>query len=175
MSPKLQSIDMTDEVDRRTWWSRRRNRYNITLLIAAPLSLVATLIVWGLFEERLPCLEITGFSIAAGFPVFIIGFLLANICYLLGPLSEWVVRPRNVTTYRTWVYRAGTAFSVLLVFSPALVNLIAAFLGPLPCTDKFGQRHGLGPATAPTPPPGHFAHGNPNRRLSWLPATIPIR
>jgi hypothetical protein len=131
--------------DRRAWWSARRNRYNVTLICAAPLSLIATLIVWGFFEERLPCLEINGASILLGIPLFLIGLLLANICYILGPLSERLVRPRNVTVFRTWVYRAGAAFSVLLVFFPALINLIAALLGPLPCTDKFGRRHGLGP------------------------------
>ena len=131
------------EVGRRAWWSARRKRYNITLIAAAPLSLVATLAVWGLFEERLPCLEITGVSIILGFPLFLMGLLLANICYLLGPLSELMVRPRNVVLYRTWVYRAGTAFSLLLVLSPALVNLVSALLGPLPCTDKFGRRYGL--------------------------------
>ena len=92
-------------VDRRLWWSARRKRYNVAMIIAAPLSLVATLTVWWVFEDRLPCLEITGFSILAGFPLFLIGLALANICYLLGPLSERIVRPRNVTSFRAWVYR----------------------------------------------------------------------
>lgn len=136
-------------VDRRLWWSARRKRYNVALIIAAPLSLVATLTVWWLFEDRLPCLEITGFSILAGFPLFLIGLALANICYLLGPLSERIVHPRNVTSFRAWVYRAGLAISVLLVFAPAILNLIAALQGPLPCTDKFGQRHGAGTTLTP--------------------------
>jgi hypothetical protein len=146
--------------DRKTWWSARRNRYNITLIIAAPLSLLATLIVWGLFEERLPCLEITGLGILAGFWLFLIGLLLANICYLLGPLSERVVRPRNVALFRSWVYRAGTAFSVLLLFAPAMVNLIAALLGPLPCTDKLGVRHGVGSTSLVTRTAGVAGRAN---------------
>ncbi len=108
--------------DRRSWWSARRKRYNVALIIAAPLSLVVTLAVWGLFEERLPCLEITGFSIAAGFPLFLIGLALANVCYFLGPLTERIVRPRNITSFRAWAYRVGLIFSVLLVFAPAILT-----------------------------------------------------
>src|SRR5204863_7876642 len=110
---------------------------------------VAALTVCGLFEDRLPCLEITGFSILAGFPLFLIGLALANICYLLGPLSERLVRPRNLTAFRSWVFRAGLGFSLLLAFSPAILNLIAALLGPLPCTDKLGRRHGAGAILTP--------------------------
>ena len=140
-------MESANELDRRSWWSANRRRYNVALIIAAPLSLIATITVWGLFEDRLPCLEITGFSILAGVPLFLIGMALANICYFLGPLSERIARPRNVRPFRSWIYRAGLTFSVLLVFSPAILNLIAALLGPLPCTDKLGRRHGA--ATTP--------------------------
>ena len=131
-------------VDRRAWWSAQRKSYNKALIIAAPASLLATFIVWALFEDRLPCLEINGLMIFASIPLFAIGLALANVCYLLGPLAERIVRPRNVTFFRSSLYRIGLGFSLLLVFEPAIVNLIAALLGPLPCTDKLGQRHGAG-------------------------------
>jgi hypothetical protein len=41
--------------DRRTWWSGRRRRYNVSLIVAAPISAASQIAVWGLFEERLPC------------------------------------------------------------------------------------------------------------------------
>jgi hypothetical protein len=138
-------------VDRRTWWATQRKCYNITLTIAAPLSLVASLIVWGVFEKRLPCLEITAVHGFLALPLFMIGLVLANICYFFGPLSERIIRPRNVNNFRSWVYGAGAVFSVVIVFSPAILNLISALLGPFPCTDKFGVRHGFDLKLKPTP------------------------
>lgn len=137
-------------IDRRTWWSARRKRYNMALILAAPLSLVATLTVWGLFEDRLPCLEISGFSVIAGIPIFAIGLALANVCYNLGSLSERIVRPRNVVRFRSVVFGAGLVLSLFLIFTPPIANLAAALLGPVPCTDKFGVRHGTAPEYSPS-------------------------
>jgi hypothetical protein len=71
---------------RKAWWSMQRRRY--TLIVATPISAVFLLVIWGLFEERLPCLEITGFSILFGSILFLPGLAFANISYFLGPLSE---------------------------------------------------------------------------------------
>jgi hypothetical protein len=126
--------------ERRAWWSARRLRYNAVLLIAAPVSLLALLGVWFLFEDQLPCLEITGFSIAIWAVLFPFALALANICYLLGPLSERLIRPRNPKDFRRWIFGAGTAFSLALIFSPVAATLTGALLA-LPCTDEFGQTH----------------------------------
>jgi hypothetical protein len=139
------------EVDRRAWWSARRRRYNITLFIAAPISFVFLMTVWGLFEERLPCLEITGVVIIFGAMLFLVGVGLANICYFLGSLGERLIRPRNVFAFRRWAYGVGVAFSLLLIFSPPILNLFVALLGQ-ECTDKFDERHTVGPIFAPTRP-----------------------
>jgi hypothetical protein len=136
----------------KAWWSAQRRRYNIALVIAAPISAVSLLTIWGFFEERLPCLEITGFSIIFGGILFLLGLGLANICYLLGPLSERIVRPRNAFVFRRWAYGIGLAFSLLLIFSPPLLNLIVALLGPLPCTDKFGHAHAFNSGSLRTYP-----------------------
>jgi hypothetical protein len=66
-------------VERRAWWSVQRRRYNITLVLAAPISGVSLLLIWGVFEERLPCLEITLLTILAGGVLFALGLALANI------------------------------------------------------------------------------------------------
>jgi hypothetical protein len=121
--------------ERRAWWSGRRRRYNILLIVAAPISAAALLAVWALFEERLPCLEITGFSLVLGALLFVLALGMANACYFLGPLSERVIRPRNVMAFRRWSYGLGVAFSLLLIFLPVLTNLIAASLGRMTCVE----------------------------------------
>jgi hypothetical protein len=137
------------EAERKAWWSTRRRRYNITLFIAAPISAVILIAVWGLFEERLPCLEITGVAVVFGAMLFLVGVGFANICYFLGPLSERLIRPRSALAFRHWAYGVGVAFSLLLIFLPPILNLLLALFGPQECTDKFGQRHILGPTPAP--------------------------
>jgi hypothetical protein len=123
----------------------------MALVLAAPVSCLSLLVIWGLFEDRLPCLEITLPQIFAGAIFFGFGLVLANICYFLGPLSEQIIRPRNAASFRRRVYGAGVAFSLLLVFLPPLANLAVVLLGPLPCTDKFGERHTYDPSGHPNP------------------------
>lgn len=41
------------------WWRSRRSLFNRGLLAATPLSFFSLLVVWWVFESRLPCLEIT--------------------------------------------------------------------------------------------------------------------
>jgi len=107
-------------------------------------------VVWGVFEDRLPCLEITGFSVIFGAIVAWLGILAANVCYRLGPLSERLVRPRNPRIFRRVVFGAGVAFSMLLIFFPVAGNLTAALLR-LPCTDEFGNVHNAGPSPPAAP------------------------
>ena len=131
--------------ERRAWWSVRRLRYNVTLLIAAPIFAVILLTVWWLFAERFPCLEITGVAVILWAILFLVAVGFANICYFLGPLSERLIRPRSVLVFRRRAYGAGVAFSLLLIFSPPVLSLLLAFFGPEECTDEFGERHTLGP------------------------------
>jgi hypothetical protein len=99
--------------ERKAWWSARRLRYNIILIIAAPISGISLLAVWGLFQDRLPCLEVTGFTLVVGAILFLPFLAVANLCYLLGGLSERLLRPRKVIAFRRWVYGMGVAFSLL--------------------------------------------------------------
>jgi hypothetical protein len=135
---------MEGEVDakseRRAWWSTRRVRYNVTLLFAAPISLVSMLAVWGLFKDWLPCFEITAVSIVLGGILFLPGLAVANVCYFLGPLGERLLRPRNPALFRRGAFAAGMALSLSLIFAPAVGTLTLALLR-LPCTDEFGDRH----------------------------------
>jgi hypothetical protein len=113
-----------------SWWSIQRLRFNLLLLAAAPVSAVSLFVVWWLFDSRLPCLEITGFSLLAGCVLFFVGLALANLCYFLAPLSEKLLRPLNVYAFRRIVFGVGVGFSLLLVFAPVIGNLVAAALGP---------------------------------------------
>jgi hypothetical protein len=140
--PAATDAASTRTSERAAWWAAHRRSYNIALVLAAPVSFIALFTIWGVFEDRLPCLEINGVGVFLAPIVFSIGLGLANICYSLGPLSEWLVRPNNPLACRRWTYRLGLAFSLLLVFEPPLINLLDALRGPLPCTDKLGRRHG---------------------------------
>lgn len=112
-----------------TWWAARRLRYNLLLLVAAPLSSACLLLVWWAFEARLPCLEVTLVSLFFGGLLFGVGLGLANLCYYLGPLSEKLLRPSNVIAYRRVAFGFGVGLSPILVFFPVISNLIAAALG----------------------------------------------
>jgi hypothetical protein len=115
---------------RRDWWSARRRRYNIILITAALISGLLLLVVWALFEDRLPCLEITAFSIVFGAIFFFFGLGVANICYFLRPLSERIFRPKEPLAFRRIVFGLGLAVSLLLIFSPPVLNLLFAIFVP---------------------------------------------
>jgi len=114
------------------WWAGQRVRYNLIMLAAAPVSFIGLLIVWWLFEARLPCLEVTGFSLVFGGILFLLSLGVANLCYFLGPISECIVRPNDAMRFRRVVFALGTGFSLLLIFFPVLGNLVAAVVGPAP-------------------------------------------
>jgi hypothetical protein len=150
--PDVGPANPAERLNAGDWWSTQRRRYNITLILAALVSGISLLVILGLFEERLPCLEITLFTLFGGGLLFALGLALANICYFLGPLSERIIRPRNTASFRRRAYGLGLAFSLLLIFAPPLGNLAAVLFGPLPCTDKFGNRHTFDPSGHPVSP-----------------------
>ena len=125
------------EVSTSLWWAAHRQRYNTILLITALVSLTSLLLVWWIFEARLPCLEITGFSLVVGGSGFFVGLCLANLCYFLGPLTEWLIHPQNVLAFRRKVFALGTGFSQLLIFLPVVGNIIVATVG-LASVDQCG-------------------------------------
>ena len=126
--------------DRRAWWSVHRKRCNLLLVAAAPISGVLLLLVWWLFEERLPCLEITGFTGLAGLVLFLLALGLANICYFLGPLSERLIRPRNVTVFRRYAFGSGLALIGSDGRSGAMVPRNRRFVFALPARDRLEAR-----------------------------------
>ena len=111
-----------------TWWNARRLRYNGALFVAGILAFIAYVTVGSTMLPTDADFEVTIFTTlfqGIGY-LFMIG--LANVFYFLGPLSERVVRPRDLEAYRLICFRLGFWFSVLLPFSiPALLAALAVF------------------------------------------------
>jgi hypothetical protein len=116
------------------WWERRRLRYNIGLVVAGGLAFAAYVLVIIHFQDVIDAPapsqadEFSGFTLVfQGFGYLFMMFV-ANICFFLGPLSEWLLHPRNVGRYRRIAFRLGFWCSVALPFGiPTFLFLVAAF------------------------------------------------
>jgi hypothetical protein len=118
-----------DPVPKADWWSQRRVRYNVSLVIAgvSAFALYAAL-VW-LFRDRLPDVEITALTTLFQAFGYLVAMAVANVCYLLGPWSERVLKPTDIGAYRERTYGLGLWFSVLLPFvvpASVLITVIAS-------------------------------------------------
>ena len=111
------------------WWATHRLRFNLILLAAAPISFACLLLIWATLGDRLPCFEVTAFTATAGVVLFALGLALANAIYFLGPIAERLIAAQQPAKLRYCLFAAGTGFSVLLIFSPVLGNLLVAFVG----------------------------------------------
>jgi hypothetical protein len=115
---------VTDSQSARIWWEQRRLRYNVGLIVAGLLAFIAYVVVVdrGVSLGTMPGAEITLFTTAFQGIGYLFMMAIANVCYLLGPLSESIVKPTNVQKYRRVMYWLGFSFSVVLPFAiPALV------------------------------------------------------
>ena len=112
---------------RETWWSGRRRRYNIGLLVAGFLAFICyALTVETCIAFHTPGdWEITILTIAFQAFAYLAMLGVANLCYLLGPWSERVLQPHNVAAYRTVAFRLGFWFSLLLPFAPSVVLFVS--------------------------------------------------
>lgn len=112
------------------WWESRRLRYNLGLAAAG-------WIAWGLFALEVvliqprvggePFTVTLSLTLAQGL-AFLIIMAVANVCFLIGPVSETVLRPDDRDAYRRRMFGLGFWFSVALPFVfPALmlVNLLS--------------------------------------------------
>jgi hypothetical protein len=107
-------IKMID--DRVQWWATKRFLYNVGLLAAGVVSfLLYVAIVW-LWSDRLPCAEITAFTVAFQAIGFLFVMLLANVLYQLGPLAERIAEPKSPETFRKRFFALGFSFSLALPF-----------------------------------------------------------
>ena len=98
------------------WWGARRLRYNVALVLAGLGAFIAYVALAWSFEDKLNQVEVTAFTVAFQAIGYAIAMGVANVCYFLGPLSERVLKPADLTRYRTAAYNLGLWFSVALPF-----------------------------------------------------------
>ena len=70
----------------------------------------------GISIGTLPGAEITLFTTAFQAFTYLVLMAVANVSYLAGPISESIVKPKNIERYRHVTYWFGFCFSVLLPF-----------------------------------------------------------
>ena len=113
------------------WWKARRPRYNIGLVIAGILAFVLYVIVCVTLLPRVidPAqIDVNGLTTLVQGISYLFMMGVANVCYFLGPLSELVLRPRNVERYRRVCFLLGFWFSFLLPFCiPAGLTVLVLF------------------------------------------------
>lgn len=103
------------------WWEKRRLVYNLFVGAAGLCSLG-----WMLTLSILP----GGHGFMRGFPwIGVAAFaVMANVCYLLGPVAEILIHKlwgRSILPTGPALYRMGLTFSVGLALFPALLLTIA--------------------------------------------------
>jgi hypothetical protein len=128
----------SEAVSTKAWWSSRRLRYNIGLVVAGILAFACyvAVVFWGISLGAIPDPgAITLFTTIFQGIGYLFMMALANLCYFLGPWSERVVKPTNPDQYRKITFRLGFWFSVLLPFT------IPAFLAVL-CLVRPAWWHG---------------------------------
>lgn len=99
------------------WWAGHRRRYNRGLIVAGLVAFAAYLAVGELCLTRLNGFEVTILSTASQAFGYLVAMAIANIFYLLGPLTERLVRPSDPAAFRRRTFRAGYWFSVALPFA----------------------------------------------------------
>ena len=108
------------------WWTARRWRYNIDLVVSGITAFVAYLVVLSIFSNARKDVEVTVFTIAFQGMGYLFCMAIANVCYQLGPLSERWLHPKNPASYRRITFALGFWFSFALPFSiPMLLTILA--------------------------------------------------
>ena len=106
------------------WWEGRRLRYNIGLAIAGALAWVLFALEIVAFQSVAPSDEFyitLSLTLAQGL-VWLVAMGVANLLFLLGPLSERVFKPTDRDAYRQRIYGLGFWASMAVPFLfPAVV------------------------------------------------------
>jgi hypothetical protein len=160
----MSAVSDPNGVPARTWWARRRLRYNLALLAAGVLAFACfVLLFWwtdtilssGYHTASSVSVVLRGWSpLAAG---ALVAFLLvANVGYFAGPLAERVIPAEFIAIYRRLAFRLGLWLSVLVPFvAPAMLagllflSLLMGYGKPVRVSDLPGTyRADYGPATS---------------------------
>ena len=107
----------SDGVVAEDWWSHRRLRYNIALVVAGIVAFIAYAVVLQNRCVPAPDVEITLFTTAFQAVGYLVAMAIANVFYNLGRLMEARLRPGDVAAYRKWAWGLGLGLSVALPFA----------------------------------------------------------
>lgn len=122
-SPTHGDLRPPSDVPCATWWLQHRASYNTGLAGALLSAAVLHVTIRALFDS---CPEEDAtlfllFFMPLGTALFIFA---ANLCYYLGPVSEFLLRPENPSRYRRVCFAIGFYFSILI---PLTLPAITAF------------------------------------------------
>jgi hypothetical protein len=109
------------------WWHARRLRYNIALALAGWLAYGADIGLFYAFDHPVwrNWQGAVGMTLFLG-TLYLAMMFIANLSFLLGPLTESLVEPADLPAFRHMAWRMGLLGSVALPFLVPLANL--AFL-----------------------------------------------
>jgi hypothetical protein len=108
------------------WWSARRRRYNVGLVVAGIGAFIAYVVVITVFSYAIPGAEITNFTTVFQGLGYLVCMAIAHVFYQLGPMSERWLHPADSDAYRRATFAFGFWLSVALPFSiPALLAGVA--------------------------------------------------
>ncbi len=121
----MNSSYKTNETSR-NWWERHRAKYNLALILAGIGAFICYGVVLEIFGARLgPDAEITILTTLIQGVGYYFGIFLANIFYFIGPISEEILKPKDVHRYRKYAYGMGYWGSVALPFSiPVILSIL---------------------------------------------------
>ena len=108
------------------WWEGRRLLYTLWLAVAGTVAWALYLIEISVIGPTIPnfnfhlSLSIT-LSQAMGWAV---AMAIANVLYLLGPISETLIKPTDAKAFRRRMWALGLGLSVIVPFAFPAINLI---------------------------------------------------
>jgi hypothetical protein len=118
------------------WWEKKRLRYNVGLVVAGVLAFAAYAALIVRFGDVIngaadpsEADEFSGLTLAIQGIGYLFMMFVANVCFLLGPLSERWVKPSDVAHYREKAFRFGLWFSVALPFAIPVLLLVNLWRG----------------------------------------------
>ncbi|MCB4800280.1 hypothetical protein [Neotamlana laminarinivorans] len=113
--------------ERKKWWSEKRLKYNLGLIISGFLAFIAYSLVVQYVIPVAPDVEITLFTIIFQGIGYLIMMGIANIFYNIGAFSEEIIKPKNVDQFRNRIFNIGFWISCFLPFSIPIILLVYYF------------------------------------------------
>ncbi len=111
------------------WWRARRMAYNASLAVACILAYAANVAVFRFGFQRpiwMSVLDGRSMPLVLG-GAFLILMGAANICFLLGPLSEAWLQPHDRETWRRTSWGLGLGGSLAVPFLYPVAKLAVLF------------------------------------------------